>query len=133
MLYLILFYFSLGALLYCFILKLFKLRSYLSGELGDLQTKSLENQGADPFIGVRLSFLFNQAGINLVETGILEKNETGTWDSNAWELEWEVIESDLKGDLPPSELASLKIIDLESRLSGKRILYVPTHFAWGRV
>lgn len=102
-------------------------------KIGIMQTKSLQTQGADPFIGVKLPFLLKQAGINLVETGILEKEKPDTWDLNAWELEWEVMESDLEGILPPSEMASLKIIDLDSRLSGKRILYVPTHFAWGRV
>lgn len=99
--------------------------------LGDLQTKSLQRQGADPFIGSRLPLLFKQAGINLVETGTLEKEHSSVWDLKAWELEWEVLESDLKGYFPPSKLASLKKIDLDSRFSGKRMLHVPTHFAWG--
>jgi SAM-dependent methyltransferase len=101
--------------------------------LGEMQTKSLQTQGADPFIGEKLLSLLKQAGINLAETGILEKEQPGSWDANAWELEWGVLESDLEGILPLSDLESLRSIDLASRLSEQRTLYVPTHFAWGRV
>jgi ubiquinone/menaquinone biosynthesis C-methylase UbiE len=101
--------------------------------LGDLQTKSLQTQGADPFIGEKLPSLLKQAGIKLVETGILEKEQPGTWDANAWELEWEVLKSDLEGIMPSSEFETLRCIDLASRLSEQRTIYVPTHFAWGWV
>jgi SAM-dependent methyltransferase len=101
--------------------------------LGDMQTKSLQKQGANPFIGEKLPFLLKKSGINLVETGILDKEKPGTWDANAWELEWEVLKLDLEGIMPLSEMESLRSIDLASRLSKERTLYVPTHFAWGRV
>lgn len=101
--------------------------------LGKMQTRSLEEQGADPSIGNKLSILMHEAGITTEETGVLKTEETEDWDPDDWNLEWQVLESDLNGSLSPTELASLKKLDLEAWLSHKRILYVPTYFAWGRV
>jgi SAM-dependent methyltransferase len=100
--------------------------------LGELQTRSLRIQGADQTIGSRLPSLFSQAGINLMEIGTLQKFAPEALKAEDWELEWKVLESDLAGLLPVSEIASLKQIDLESRLKGQRTMYVPTHYAWGQ-
>jgi len=101
--------------------------------LGELQTISLSRQGADPAIGSRMPSLFSRAGIDLIESGTLQRMSPEGLKAEDWELEWEVLESDLAGLLPDSEIASLKHIDLQSRLKGERTLFVPTHFAWGRV
>ena len=101
--------------------------------LGELQTLSLQTQGADPTIGSRLPSLFTQAGIHLIEYGTLQRFSPEALKTEDWELEWRVLESDLEGVLLLSEIASLKRIDLEARLKGQRTLYVPTYFAWGRV
>ncbi|MFH2040458.1 MAG: class I SAM-dependent methyltransferase [Chloroflexota bacterium] len=101
--------------------------------LGELQNKSLRIQGADPIIGSRLTSLFSQAGINLMEKGTLQRSAPEALKAEDWELEWRVLESDLAVLLPESEIASLKQIDLESRLKGQRTLYIPTHYAWGQI
>ena len=101
--------------------------------LGELQTRSLRSQGADPTIGSSLPALFSRAKINLVETGSLQRMAPEALKAEDWELEWRVLESDLAGLLPAPEMAALRQIDLESRLKGQRSLFVPTHFAWGRV
>ena len=101
--------------------------------LGELQTRALQQQGADPAVGLKLPALFDQAGIKLVETGILKKLKNEALSAEEWELEWSVLEYDLAGRLSPSEIASLKKFDIQSRLQGERSLFVPTHFAWGRV
>ena len=101
--------------------------------LGQLQTLSLRKQGADPAIGAQLPVLFTQAGINLEETGLLQSSLPGDFDEQDWELEWLVLESDLAGFLSEEDLTNLKQLDRESRLKGVRRLFVPTHFAWGRV
>ena len=101
--------------------------------LGEMQTSSLRKQGADPVIGSKLPDLFSQSGIDLIETGTLQKMDPVGLKAEDWELEWEVLESDLAGLLPASEIAALKQIDLQARLKGERTLFVPTHFAWGRV
>jgi len=101
--------------------------------LGGLQTQALQEQGADPAIGLKLPALLDQADIKLMETGILKNLKAEALSPADWELEWSVLESDLAGRLPASEIASLKEFDIQSRKQGERSLFVPTHFAWGRV
>lgn len=101
--------------------------------LGQLQTLSLFKQGADPAIGAQLPALFTQAGIDLEETGTLQNSSLVDFNEKDWELEWQVLESDLADLLPVDEFTSLKQLDRDSRLKGVRRLFVPTHFAWGRV
>ena len=101
--------------------------------LGGLQTQALQERGADPAIGLKLPALLDQADIKLMETGILKNLKAEALSPADWELEWSVLESDLAGRLPASEIASLKEFDIQSRKQGERSLFVPTHFAWGRV
>lgn len=101
--------------------------------LGELQTRSLHMQGADPAIGEKLSALFTEAQIDWIEAGPLERMDAGRLDAQDWELEWSILESDLAGLVSVSELTAYKQIDLQARKSGERTLFVPTHFAWGRV
>lgn len=100
--------------------------------LGRWQTDSLRRQGADPGLGARLAELFFEAGIGPLETGIMESgaDESSPQD---WEIEWAVLESDLKGQVPDREIRRMKQLDQQAREQGRRRLHVPTYFAWGRV
>jgi SAM-dependent methyltransferase len=100
--------------------------------LGRWQTESLKRQGADPGLGARLADLFFRAGIPIVETGTLQNAEREP-SASEWDVEWEVIESDLAGSVPDADLQTLKQLDQQARLRGERVLRVPTYFAWGRV
>lgn len=100
--------------------------------LGKWQTESLIHQGADPGLGARLAELFVRAGIQIIETGTIQ-NRTNVPSLEEWEVEWKVIESDLAGLVPDQELQKMKIRDKEAREQGKRVLHVPTYFAWGKV
>jgi hypothetical protein len=99
--------------------------------LGKWQTEALVRQGADPSVGGRLAELFSQAGINIMETGTIrsQANEPSAED---WEIEWDVIESDLAGWVPDADIQKMKRVDKAAREQGTRILHVPTNFAWGR-
>lgn len=99
--------------------------------LGQWQTESLRRQGADPGLGARLADLFFQAGIRIVETGTLQSGDREPSPGD-WETEWAVIQSDLAGFIPSADLAGMKQLDQQARLHGKRVLQVPTCFAWGR-
>jgi SAM-dependent methyltransferase len=101
------------------------------GPLGEWQAESLRRQGADPGLGGRLADLFFQAGIRIVETGTLKKSGDDRFPED-WELEWEVIESDLAGFVTSQDLEQMKSLDRQARLRGERVLHVPTYFAWGR-
>ena len=99
--------------------------------LGRWQTEALQRQGADPGFGARLAESFFQAGIQLRETGTIQGVE-GEPSPEEWELEWAVIESDLAGAVPDADIQKMKLIDRQARSQGKRILHVPTYFAWGQ-
>jgi SAM-dependent methyltransferase len=99
--------------------------------LGEWQAESLRRQGADPSLGPRLADLFLQAGIQIIETGTLQRS--GDEQSPAaWDLEWQVIESDLAGFISNEQLERMKNLDRQARQRGERVLHIPTYFAWGR-
>ncbi len=101
--------------------------------LGRWQAESLQRQGADPGLGGRLADLFKQAGIPLVETGRLRADRPHSLSPVEREMEWEVLEADLAGSVPPDELQRLKLMDEIAWERGERRLYVPTYWAWGRI
>lgn len=101
-------------------------------ELGKWQTEALARQGADPSIGARLAELFFQAEIPIVETGTIQGPDSEP-SHEEWELEWDVIESDLAGRHPDADIQKMKQRDRQARERGIRRLHVPTHFAWGRI
>jgi ubiquinone/menaquinone biosynthesis C-methylase UbiE len=110
--------------------------------LGRWQTESLERQGADPGMGRHLADLFRQAGITPIEAGLIENHHGSGMELQdnqvlptpaERDLEWEVLEADLAGLVPADEIRRLKSVDEHAWLTGERVLYVPTFFAWGLV
>jgi ubiquinone/menaquinone biosynthesis C-methylase UbiE len=99
--------------------------------LGKWQTESLRRQGADPGLGAQLADLFFRAGIKIVETGPIQ-NAVRDPLPEVWEIEWAVIESDVEGFVSKEEIQKMKELDQQARAGGKRVLHVPTYFAWGR-
>ena len=99
--------------------------------LGQWQAESLQRQGADPGLGARLADLFFRAGIEIVETGTIQSADRDP-SPDEWEVEWAVIQSDLAGFIPSDELQKMKELDQQARSRGKRVLHVPTYFAWGQ-
>lgn len=111
--------------------------------LGIWQRESLHAQGADPEMGRKLAALFETAGLINVESGVMG----GQWRRQPldedWENEWDVLRSDLSefakinsglnGIIKASELEQLYQQDRTARQQGKRILFVPTFYAWGIV
>jgi SAM-dependent methyltransferase len=100
--------------------------------LGQWQAESLRRQGADPGLGTRLADLFFKAGIQILETGTLQNAESEP-SAEDWETEWAVMESDLAGFIPSRDIQNMKQLDQQARALGKRVLQVPTYFAWGHV
>jgi ubiquinone/menaquinone biosynthesis C-methylase UbiE len=103
-------------------------------QLGQWQTSSLLEQGADPTIGRKLAGIFHQAGLESIQTGVLGGQWSGIQDWDQWELEWAVLESDL-GQEPSlsGRFSNLKDLDKNAYIRGERILFIPTFYAWGRV
>jgi ubiquinone/menaquinone biosynthesis C-methylase UbiE len=104
--------------------------------LGQNQVKSLYMQGADPLLGRKLAYLFNQAGLKSVHTGVLggQWSDKPDWDS--WESEWRVFESDIIQNSTITNIEQVSRLKDKDRISyeiGVRVLFVPTFYAWGIV
>ena len=102
-------------------------------EIGQLQSQSLSQQGADPNIGRKLAALFSSAGLNNIEFGVLG----GQWRV-ADKLpdgynEWTIIENDLNELISKQRMKQLQQLDFQARSNGERVLYVPTFYAFGQV
>jgi len=100
--------------------------------LGNWQRESLQKQGAHPGFGARLAETFSQAGIHIHETGTIQgvRKESTAEDR---EMEWAVLEADLAGLVTEAEIQKMKQIDERAWQQGKRVLDVPTYFAWGQI
>ena len=98
---------------------------------GRWQTEALRRQGADVSFGAHLADTFARAGIEIVETGSIQRAEEATVSGQ--EKEWAVIEADVRGLVAEEEIHKLKLLDEEARARGGRVLHVPTYFVWGRV
>ena len=103
-------------------------------ELGKWQTESLVDQGANPFIGRELRAIFSKAGLVNIEVGIVG-GQWGESDSDKdFDLEWQVIQSDLASNHEFRLQADiLKRKEILSRHNYERILFIPTFYAFGMV
>ena len=101
--------------------------------LGRLQTHALKRQGANTRAGRQLSGWFHQAGLEVIEYGILG----GQWKGNPTEgflaSEWEMLKHDLQGLLAPADITRYCELDRAAWADGSRVLHVPTFYAIGRV
>ena len=101
--------------------------------LARLQEESLRNQGADPEIGRKICGIFHQTGLTDVQCGLLGAEWNHPQDEEERELEWSVLESDIRDTLSNAKLEELRQIDERAWADGSRILFVPTFFARGVV
>jgi SAM-dependent methyltransferase len=100
--------------------------------LGTWQREALRQQGADPGFGSRLAETFFQARIRLIETGPIQvvRNDPTARER---EMEWAVLQSDLAGSVPETEIQKMRRMDEQAWEQGARVLHVPTYFAWGQI
>jgi SAM-dependent methyltransferase len=100
--------------------------------LGEWQTVALADQGVNPRMGRELAGVFAEAGIALIENGVIG----GGWSvptAAETELEWGVLQADLTGRVADQDIQKMRMLDGQARLAGSRVLFVPTFYAWGRV
>jgi SAM-dependent methyltransferase len=96
--------------------------------LGELQTASLVQQGANPSLGRELPSLVSASGFIDIRYGISGFETAATMAPDWWETEWLVLEQDLGKRIDPRELESLRKIDHQCWLDGSRVLWVPTFY-----
>jgi ubiquinone/menaquinone biosynthesis C-methylase UbiE len=101
--------------------------------LGQMQTQSLRQQGAEPLIGRQLGALFSKAGLQNITYGCLG----GQWQprslnqSTDISKEWDILYNDMAGQFSETELNRIELLDQKAWINGERVLYVPTFYAIG--
>lgn len=101
--------------------------------LGMAQTVSLQKQGANPNMGRWLRDIAIQVGLKNIESGILSKHTSLSFDEENWESEWQMLEHDLNTTFSKAELQKLKEIDYSAWKEGNRILFIPTFYLAGEI
>lgn len=101
-------------------------------ELGKRQRQALIMQGADPDLGRKLGWLFSQAGLQGIETGVMGGQWSDIPSHDEWVLEWQVLAQDLGHMITPGEWLNWKEAEKEAYQNRSRVLYVPTFYAWGK-
>ncbi len=100
-------------------------------KLGEAQTEGLIKQGANPYMGRELKKTLMDSGLENIEFGVIN----GAWSTppsdSLIDLEWKVIESDLKHEPDSQDHMRLKEADRRSWQLGTRVLYIPTFYAIG--
>ena len=102
-------------------------------EIGELQTMSLNLQGADTNLGRKLAGFFSKTNLTNIEYGILG----GQWDINNLDdenqSEWAMVKDDITGMVTDARLDQLHQLDLSAQSAGERVLYIPTFYAFGQL
>ncbi len=101
-------------------------------QLGELQTKALILQGANPMAGRQLSTQLHQAGFAAIQYGISGFQEESDKIPPWFDSEWKILENDLELISSKQELDKLRQLDLAAQQKGSRIRWVPTFYAYGR-
>ncbi len=100
--------------------------------LGEMQTKALIQQGANPMAGRLLSTQLHQAGFSNIQYGVsgfqVKSDEIPAW----FDSEWKMLEDDLGSQATHQELHELRSQDLKAYQVGTRIRWVPTFYAYGK-
>jgi len=102
-------------------------------KIGNAQIRHLIRQGADPMMGRRLPELFYEAGLVNINSGILGAQLATQPSEDNIKLEWDILLSDLDGELPEEDILHLRDEDEKAWAKRIRILFVPTFYAWGYV
>lgn len=99
--------------------------------LGEMQTKALIQQSANPMAGRLLATQLQLAGFHEIQYGIsgyqVKSDETPDW----FDSEWKMLENDLAVQASPQELIELRNLDWNAYQNGTRVRWVPTFYAYG--
>jgi len=100
--------------------------------LGNLQIKSLIQQGANAKIGRLLPEILSKTGFVDIQFGISGFQNSIIHFPSSANSEWNVLEDDLLFLDKKPNLGKFKELDLDSRKKGTRVSWVPTFYAFGK-
>ncbi|MBN1440880.1 MAG: methyltransferase domain-containing protein [Anaerolineales bacterium] len=99
---------------------------------GRRQTEALRRQGADTAAGRRLAELFCDAGIRLLECGVMASAALpDAGGEKAAESELRILREDLQGEVAEEEWQAFRTAERSARENGRRVLHIPTFYAAG--
>ena len=101
-------------------------------QLGELQTISLIQQGANPMAGRLLSTQLHQAGFTGIQYGITGFQAKSDKLPEWFDSEWKILENDLEPISSEKELEKFRQLDLSAQQNGSRVRWVPTFYAYGK-
>lgn len=101
------------------------------GILKEMQIESLQSQGADPFMGRKITALLRESGFRAIHTGIISWSSTNSHPVEEFESEWQIIVQDNADRIPKEKLAQIKSLDYQAFKSKTRVQYIPVFFGWG--
>ena len=101
---------------------------------GSMQEFSLQQQGAETWMGRKLSGLFHQNNFIDIECGVMGAlwNQESLCSFEEFDQEWQAMKSDLDRMNTNQDYEKYQSMDLAARQTGTRILFVPTFYAMGR-
>lgn len=97
----------------------------------DLQIRSLQRDGADPFVGRKLRALFTGAGLE-AEIGLVPGVWTLAQYAERFDAEWDLLERTCEGLVPPDEIAAARAKDHAAVVAGTRFLFLPVFYGLAR-
>jgi len=101
--------------------------------LGKAQSQALQGQCADISVGRKLRSLFTDCRLENIRSGIINAEWDQDFSRSDFDLEWAVLRKDLMWKLSPEELDRYYRIDLDASRQGRRVLFVPIFYTFGRV
>jgi SAM-dependent methyltransferase len=100
--------------------------------IGNIQNKSLRQQGVRLDTGRNLSNWLIKIGLSNISWGILGSHQPAQPIKDIEDIEWSTINNDLKQIIDQKEIEHIKIIYDNAFEKGSRILFVPTFYAYGQ-
>ncbi len=101
--------------------------------LGLAQNRSLRAQGADPAMGRKIRGLFQDTGLQDVESGILGAQWSQSHNPDETDVEHEMLRRDIEHIGKTNLYEPLLEEDKRTREINRRILFIPTFYALGTV
>lgn len=102
-------------------------------QIADLQTRSLELQGANVRLGRRLRHLFTEIGLEDIYSGIIAAQWTSGTENSLFMEDMGVLSHDLADVIDQSELDTLLSQAEDNTSADVSVWFVPIFYAFGRV
>lgn len=99
--------------------------------LGEMQNKSLQNQGVNLSAGRNLSQWLSKSNLRDITWGILGSHNPH-FSQKSDDLEWDTVIKDIQGYFSDKEIEEFRDTYYQSKINNTQILFVPTFYAYAQ-